>query len=64
MIKANTTVIVGGVEYHEGQTVEGLSEIDIGWMTKAGLVSEAKDKESRRGKKSEPVAEAGVADEL
>lgn len=61
MIKADTTVIVGGKTYTAGQTINGLSKRDKEWMEKAGYITETAA--VQKGKKEEPVEE-GKTDEL
>lgn len=46
MLKANTTIILGGKKYCEGQAVTGLSSSAKEWMKKAGYVTEAGRKET------------------
>lgn len=49
MIKANTTIRVGGKVYRAGQTVTGLSKTDREWMKSAGYITEI-----TAGKKEDP----------
>jgi hypothetical protein len=61
MIKANTTVVVAGKTYQEGQTVTGLSATDKAWMEKAGYITETKTKKAEEPK-AETKAEEVTAD--
>lgn len=54
MIKAISTIIVGGRVFQSGQTVKGLSAVDRNWMKKAGYITETAER--RRG------PDAGIAD--
>jgi hypothetical protein len=57
MIKANTTIRVGGRVYTEGQTVTGLSGTDTAWMLKAGYITEEKEARPRKAEKRQEAAE-------
>ncbi|MDE7201932.1 MAG: hypothetical protein K2O91_08535 [Lachnospiraceae bacterium] len=49
MIKAISTIIVGGRTFAPGQTVAGLSTIDRAWMKRAGYIAETADKKKNSG---------------
>lgn len=54
MLKAKGTIIVGGKEYQEGQTVHGLSAAGVRWMTERGFVEEVNEKkDAKKGAKAE-----------
>jgi hypothetical protein len=48
MIRANTTIRVGGRTYTEGQSVTGLSRLDTAWMSEAGYITEIKETKPKK----------------